>query len=485
MSKRISMLLATAALLGFNQQIQAAGFGLIEQSVSSMGNAYAGGAAIAEDASTIFFNPAGLTRLCGNQVTVGAHGIFPSAEFDDDGSIITHLVGAGPVQPTNFTSPFPLTGGDGGDAGMNALVGNFYYSRQINHCWWLGLAITSPFGLSTSYDDNWKGRYQALHSSLLTIDINPVFAYKINQCWSVGGGFRALYAHAKLTSAVDYGSIAWVSTLPLGETAEVVETGLNQVAFLPQTQDGHVKIKGNAWGYGGNFGVLYEPCCGTRLGFNWRSQIHLKIKGTEDFDNLPALIANPSLVEPLTAFFTAIAESAATDTRAKTSLTLPDIFQVSAYHELNNCWAVMADITWTRWDVLNKLTFQFDNPNQDDSILTFKWKNAFRYSVGTSYKPNCDWTLRAGVAYDMTPVRNKELISPRLPDNDRLWAACGFGYDWSECLHFDVGYAHLFIQDPKIDKTEFELSEDLFKGGVKGKWKEHTDIASVQVVWNF
>lgn len=486
MSKRFSLLIAAAALLGFGQNVDAAGFALTEQSASGMGVAFAGGAAIAEDASTIFFNPAGLTRLCGNQVVFAAHGILPDTHFKDQGSVITPLVGEGSVQPINFANPFFLSGGNGGEAGEDALVGNSFYSHQMNDCLWLGLGITSQFGLSTKYDRNWVGRYHAIHSKLVTIDINPVFAYKFDHRWSIGGGFRAVYAHAKLTSAVDYGTIAWLGSLTLSNPAQTaVETGLNDTGFLPGTQNGLVSLKGNAWGWGGNLGVLYEPCCGTRFGFNWRSQVSLHIDGEEKFTHLPALIADPELAGPLAGFFATIAAAGAQDTGAKTRLTLPDLVQLSAYHEINPCWAVMADISWTRWSVLKKLVFKFDNANQPDNTLTLKWRNSFRYSIGTTYKPCCDWILRAGLAYDQTPIRSKELRLARLPDENRTWLATGVGYDWSSCLHFDVGYAYLFVNDAKVDKTSFEHPEDLSRGGLKGHWDTHVHLVSLQVTWKF
>lgn len=487
MNKKLTWLLGTAALLGFGQQADAAGFALIEQSVSSMGNAYAGGAAVAEDATTIFFNPAGITRLCGNELIGGGHGVFPYAKFDNNGSILFPGVNAGPVQPINSTPPpTRLRGNDGGNAGEHALVGNFYYTKQLNNCFWAGLAVTAPFGLVTDYDHHWKGRYHALRSQLLTIDINPVAAWKINRCWSIGGGFRALYAHAKLSNAVDYGTIAWLSSLTQGSQAAEIEAGLNALGFLPQTQDGDVHLKGNAWGWGGNFGVLFEPCCGTRFGVNWRSQIMLHIKGSEKFRELPTLIANPELAGALAPFFGAIQAAAATDSRAKADVILPDIFQISGYHEFNSCWAVMGDVSWTRWELLKRLRFRFNNPNQPDGITTLKWKNAFRYALGVTYSPNCNWKLRTGVAYDETPIPNRKYRTPRIPDQDRIWATAGLGYSWSSCLHFDIGYAHLFLPiDPKVDKTGFEVDEDFVRGGLRGKWDAYTDIVSAQVVYKF
>ncbi|HYL18911.1 MAG TPA: outer membrane protein transport protein, partial [Burkholderiales bacterium] len=185
-----------AALLAWAGMASAAGFALIEQSPSQVGNAFAGGAASAEDASTIYFNPAGMTQLSGKQIVVGVHGIKPSAEFNNSGSHLNAPLTA-----------FPLTGGTGGDAGSWAAVPNVYASWQLSPQWFIGLGINSPFGLSTDYDSNWVGRYQGITSDLMTVNINPSIAYKINDKISVGAGVSAQYIDVDLKKAIDFGTI--------------------------------------------------------------------------------------------------------------------------------------------------------------------------------------------------------------------------------------------------------------------------------------
>ena len=144
----------------------------------------------------------------------------------------------------------------------------------------------------------------------------------------------------------------------------------------------------------------------------------------------------------------------------------------------------MADVSWTRWKTVKELRFVFNNPDQDDGVTTLKWQNSMRYAIGATYSPYSCLKLRGGVAYDETPIRNAELRTPRLAGEDRTWVTIGAGYDWSRCLHFDFGYAHLFLRDPKVDK-DFSLPEDAVRGSLKGKWFAYTDIISGQFVWNF
>ena len=173
----------------------ASGFALIEESVSAMGNAYAGAGTSAYDASILYFNPAGITKICGNQAVAGVHFVIPSSKY--------HNKEAYPYLSPNT----PMTGGDGGDAGKFAPVGNLYAVSNCNNRIFYGIGVNSPFGLETVYDGDWVGRYYALKSAILSININPTIAYRINDCLSIGAGFSAMYFYAKLTNAVDFGSI--------------------------------------------------------------------------------------------------------------------------------------------------------------------------------------------------------------------------------------------------------------------------------------
>src|SRR5208283_4229503 len=162
----------------------ASGFALIDQSVEGLGIAYSGGAAMAEDASTIFYNPAGMTRLKGVQLETGLHIIMPSIKFKDNSAF--SAIGV------------PISGGNGKDAGVTRLVPNFYLTVNPSDRLVLGLGVNSPFGLATEYSNGWVGRYYALKSDMYTININPSVAYKITDDLSLGAGFSAQYINAEL-----------------------------------------------------------------------------------------------------------------------------------------------------------------------------------------------------------------------------------------------------------------------------------------------
>lgn len=414
----------------------AAGFALIEQSVSGLGTAYSGGAASAEDASTIFYNPAGLTRLQEQQLIVGAHVIMPSVKFHNEDS--AHVTGQ------------PLSGGNGGNGGVTKVIPNFYYSRKITDKFSVGLGINSPFGLATEYDKNWVGRYHAVESDLLTVNFNPAIAYKITDQLSMGAGFNVQYLKAKLTSAVDFGTIGYLLHVP---------------GFAPQQNDGMVELDGDSWGVGYNLGLLFEFSKNTRMGVAYRSAIDQSLGGTADFQDVPAAL-----------------KSAFRDDDVNADITLPDSLSVSFFHQFNPQWIVTADFTWTDWKHFKDLTVNFEG-NQPSSVTTESWQDNYRYSLGVSYLPDANWTVRLGTAYDTSAVPDAAHRTPRIPDSDRIWAACGLGYRISNSFNVDLGYAHLFVNDPEIKKTA--TGEDQLRGALKGYFDAHIDILSAQLTWKF
>src|SRR6056297_1582483 len=249
-TKLSSAFLALLFMAVFASSAAASGFAIIEQSVSGLGNAFAGAAASAEDASTIFFNPAGMSLLEGQQVTAGAHVILPSAEFTAETA--TNALGGS------------LGTNNGGDGGVNALVPNLYYTNKLNDQWVIGLGIHAPFGLATKYDKDWVGRYHAVESDVITLNINPSVAYRVNDKLSFGAGFNIQYIDATLSSMTDYGlsvassllkSAANPATPPA--VAQALSENASELASNPNA-DIFADIEADDWSYGFNLGLLYE-----------------------------------------------------------------------------------------------------------------------------------------------------------------------------------------------------------------------------------
>src|SRR5690606_23938495 len=211
--------------LGAMNLAHGAGFQLLEQNASGIGSAYAGSAAIAEDASTIYFNPAGMTMLPGMNASGGAVAIKPSFKFSNGGTTGPAAYGGQPV-----------SGGNGGDAGSWAAVPNAYFSWELNPRVWLGLGVGAPFGLMTEYEGNWAGRYHSNKFAIESININPSIAFKATDTLSIGLGVNYMQLDA------DYRKAQYVP--PVGAPG----TGGDLSA--------KVKADGDAWGW--NLGLLWQ-----------------------------------------------------------------------------------------------------------------------------------------------------------------------------------------------------------------------------------
>jgi len=449
MEKYIYSVIAAALLTGAAARASANGFALNEQSASGLGNAFAGGGASAEDASTIFFNPAGMTYLPDNQLVMAAHAIRPSAEFSNNGS--------------HSARGLATEGGDGGDAGNWAFVPNIYFAKAVNNYVRLGVGINAPFAYKTDYVKGWVGRYQALKTELKTININPSIAFKASDKISLGLGFSALRTEVELTNAVDFGTICATSLGGCG------------VGATYQKNDGFARVSGDDWGFGWNAGAIFQITNATRLALAYRSAVHQKLEGHAYFDGIPAAFA---LSPALTAGFA--------DGSVSAKLTTPDSASASIFHQINHQWDVMADLTWTHWSVFHdQIIIRTSGAlaGRTLSNIPQNWDNTIRASLGASYRYNNALKLRAGLAYDQSPV-STEFRTPRTPNTDRTWLSLGANYRFTPTSSMDVGYTHIFVNNASLNKTT-DTSIAVLRDTVNGIYDSDVNIFSVQFTHTF
>lgn len=431
-------------------QVSAAGFALIENSASGMGNAFAGGSAIADDASTVWFNPAGMTRLKGDRISVAGHIISTSADFTDQGSTLA-LGGSIP--------------GTEDDGGITSFVPNFYYVTELGGDAWFGLGITVPFGLSTEYDEGWIGRYGATTSEVSTVNFNPSFAFKHSDDLSIGLGLNLQYIEATLESHIDS-----VMTCLGISAASCAGLGLTTPGNL--AQDSTQSLEGNDWNLGWNIGLLYDLDDKSRVGLAYRSSIDANLSGDVDFNIDPALqtLVN-GLPSPANALFS--------NTGINAGIELPAQLSVSYFRDVTSDFAIMADITWTEWSNFNALVVKFDNIVQSASITPENWEDSYRFAIGANYKTSDSLVLRAGLARDQTPIPSPEDRTARIPGDDRTWLSLGFGYNVDAETSIDVGFSHLFVSDTEINNV------DAFGHTLTGKYDADVNILSVQGNFKF
>jgi|APTNR8051073442_1049403.scaffolds.fasta_scaffold01828_8 long-chain fatty acid transport protein len=452
--KRVFLLFLQASAIWLpSQPCFASAFGLREQSVSALGNAFAGGAAAADDPTYMFYNPAALALQSGSQIVALGTFLKPSTSFD--------------LKSGSSAGGVSTGGGDGGsDASDDQFVPAVFavvdLSRAVDVVDNLkvGLAVTSPFGLETDYNAGWAGRYYALQSKLRTVNVSPTVAFEPTDGLSVGGGVQAQYADAELSNAVDFGSIA-ATIPPLAPLAQ------------PTEQDGRARFDGDDWAFGWTAGAIYQPWQGTRLGVSYRSALKHNLKGDARFrlddDGIGNAVSN--------------ATGAFQNTGARARLETPEVVSFGVSQELNTQWSVMADAAWTRWSRVDELRVRFDNPSQPDDVTDTDWNDTWFFALGATYRPSDPWTLRAGVAYDQSPVPNRTR-TPRVPDNDRYWFTLGLSYRPADSVDVTAGYAHVIGPDASVNLNA-DMNGSAAKGNLSGNVDATVDIVGMQIRWIF
>ena len=430
-------------------QAFASGFALREQSASALGNALAGATAGAEDLSYMFFNPAALTRQSGTQIFGGAHVIVPQLELH-----------GGRASTATGTS---IGGSQGGrDVGENGVAPAFYAMWDVQQSFpsdqnvKLGVGVNVPFGVATDYRDDWIGRYHALHSNVMAVNVNPAVAWEVVERLSLAAGLQIQYFEARLTNAIDFGSIG-----------QAVGVG-----GVPTQQDGIARAKGDDLGYGFNLGILFEPWQGTRFGAAYRSAVHHTLRGNGNF-RLDAAGIGQELQD----------SGLFQDTPIKANLTTPETASFGVYHDISPEWAVMGEAAWTRWSRFRDLTIKFNNPAQPNSVTEEDWHDTWFFAVGLTWRPDERWTVRGGAAFDQDPTRNRTR-TPRLPTDDRYWLSLGAGYRPFENLTFNFDYTHVFIKNASIDLAASQPGNQ-FRGNLSGEVEGAADVFGLQASWVF
>jgi len=468
---RIAIAIAGASLGFAVGEAQGAAFSLQDSSNSALGNAYAGGAAAAEDASTIWSNAAGMSRIGTNQLVVGIALVQPSIKFSNSGSI------AALNQPL---------GGDGGDAGSLAALPNLYLVVPINKQWTFGLGVNAPFGLKTEYDDGWIGRFQGLKSEVKSININPAVSWQVTDYLAIGGGASYQQIKATFTSNVNYS--AGIAQAAQTAAAAGQITAATAGAIIAQTGNLNTftSVTGDDSSWSWNLGVLINLNKDNRIGASWRSDIKYNVSGNVSFTNpaLPTLV--PAALIPVGALLAAAvnANPLLANGGVTADIKLPGIANISWFGHVSDRWDVMADLQWTHWSTLQDLTFVRTTGALLQSTPEH-FKDVWRYSLGASYQYDPAWKFRMGVAFDQSPVQ-QQYLTVRLPDNDRTWLAAGVQYAMKDPnLKFDLGVAYEWVKNISIAQISTAPASVAQYGYVSGNYKNNVPQIGGQVTWSF
>jgi long-chain fatty acid transport protein len=401
---------------------QAGGLYLYELGNSDVGTAGAGWTARAQDASTVFTNPAGMTRLKKSEMLVGVQPLYMHMEFSPD---------------SNTT-----TSGRDGDASTWLPAGGLYYVHNLMPKLKIGVSAVGYFGLGLDYENDWVGRYYVQEVKLQAMGVQPALAYRVADWLSLGVGVVALYG-------------------VLEEKAAVNNIGLNQ-------SDGKLKIEDSDWTYQVNLGVLVEPRKGTRFGLTYLSEGNLKFKDKPNFSNLgrgmeAALRANGLL-----------------DAKVKIEFTMPRALMFSGYHELNDRWAIMGNLGWQDWSEFGKVGVAVSSENTSSLTIDRNYKDTWHVAVGTQYRVADPWLWTAGVAYDSSMMDDKDR-TPDLPLGESWRFGLGTRYDWSKKLALGVGYTFLWSGDLDMDVNKGALA-----GRVSGTYENVSmNFINLYLNWKF
>ncbi len=402
---RTLVTIVVCLLLGYSQ-IKAGGIILYEIATPDMGLASAGYSSRADDASTVYKNPAGMTRLEGWQIEGGVQALYGSVEFSPGSGTTTGL---------------------GTDAGGNAigwLPGmSLFVVAPLDEKWSVGLGMLSYFGLAEDYDDNWVGRYYVQDSTLVGMSLMPSVSYQATDWVSIGVGLNAMLGYLKNQTAVNN---------ILGP-------------------DGQMKLEDTTWGFGANVGILFTVDEQTRIGVNYLSPVKLDFSDTPSFSNLgpglSALLANPSNID--------------------LDMTVPQTVMLSFYHAFNEQWALMADVGWQNWNQFGYVQAGVESGGVTTMNLNFQ--DTWHGAVGMQWRPTRQWVFSGGIAYDTSAVED-QYRSVTLPMGEAWRFGCGAQYAINDHLDLGAAFTFMWMDDMAVDQGAGSVLRGQVQGSYDNAW---------------
>jgi long-chain fatty acid transport protein len=384
-----STLAAAVAIISSN--VSAAGFQLNEYSAAGLGRSFSGEGAVADNASVGSRNPAAMTLFDRPSFSGGFVYVDPNVNISGTSPVSGNSTNADNIAPSEW-------------------IPNIHFIMPLNEQWAIGASGTSNYGLSTKFNDDYIVGSLGGETDLKTANLNLSAAYRLNENFSFGLGFDAVYADAKIVRH-------------LGELS----------GSLPASTE-ITHMKGTKWGYGWNAGVLYEVDKENRYSFTYRSKVKIDFDG--DFSNQipPSSGGTGGAIIP-----------------GALTLNLPEVWEVSAYNKVAPQWAVHYSMAYTRWSQFKELRATgthgqtlFEKPEN--------FKNVYRIALGTTYYYDDNWTFRTGIAFDDSPVpANNRTIS--IPDQNRFWISTGTTYAFNKDASVDVGISYMHGQNVHIKET--------------------------------
>jgi long-chain fatty acid transport protein len=409
MLRKVTLALATGVMIvALANESKAGGLFMSEFGTEDVGLAGAGWAARAQDASTLFKNPAGMSRLEGTQFQGGLQALY--------------------FQSGGFSGTNTPWGGNGGGNPVGVVPGaSGFFVHSFNKDFKVGLGMLQNFGLALQNDQGFVGRYYVKQTALVGITFAPVASYRVNDHVSIGGGPNIMLGFLNYEANINTQGAAG---------------------------DGGIHASDTAVGVGGQFGVLVEPKKGTRVGVTYYSPIELNFATTPTFSNLGPL-------------GTTLQNNGLLNANVELGMTVPQRVILSGYHELSNAWAVMGNFGWDNWSKFGKVDVAVTSPAASASLTTpSNYNDTYHVAVGTQYRLNPEWMLNSGLSYDssMVSAANRSLTMP--VGATYKW---GLGVNWLKSPNVKLGFSYQvsYMGDLSIDQNRGPLA-----GQVTGAYED-------------
>lgn len=404
------------------QTAQAGGIMSYEIATPEVGLASAGTAARAQDAATLFTNPAGMTRLPRPEMMASLQMAYGYTKFSPN------------------TNTGPQTGGDGGNGAGWLPGGSLFYVHPLSSDFAFGVGTLTYFGGIVDYRDTWAGRYFVQSSTLLGVTIMPSIAFRVSDWLSLGAGLNAMYGMYEN------------------------EVAINNLAV---DYDGRLKIKDTEWGYGGDFGILIMFNDATRLGLTYLTKVDLDFSDTPKFYDL-----GPGL--------TTILDSRGLLTAGlDLSMSVPETFMLSFYHELNEDLAILANVGWQDWSSFGEVDIGIRSDDPTSLTVDKNYEDTWHVALGGQYRLDRDTLLSAGIAYDSSMVKDRNR-TPDLPVGETWRFGLGSQFGLEDNVRFGLAYAFMWSGDLRMDQS------GTLSGRLAGKYRNASyHFLSANVRWLF
>lgn len=466
----------------------AEGYKLFEQSVSSMGNAYAGRGAQLTDATLVYSNPAAITALDGAQLSGGLNLISAKTNYRNASA-----------QSANGQS---VIGRSEGANSLNEVVPFVFYANKVSEQLSWGIGFYVPFGLSSDYDDDFVGRYFADETTVQVLSLQPALAYKLNDNWSVGVGISLNRAEGTLSKFKDHSGLC--------EAGPMLEERLGAI-FNDAICQSHYEVEGDDIAFGYTLGIHGEPIDGTRLAFTWHSAVNYTLKGDSVITNTPVTSANglPYLVPvpgmpqlPLLDARTGkLASNDVLTEKSQLDLTTPATAAFSLDQQLTPAVSLQFSAAWTQWSKFESIDIISNDANPSISLNTQRepnlnspgyigyipeyWHNSWSFALGATYVYQRDVTLKTGIAYDENPIGQSHKTA-RIPTDDRVWLTVGANWQLNDHLSLDFAYGYLFTGDVSVNEREYNVQDvPLYNSGYQGQYSNKGQLFAVQANYSF